>query len=239
MPSQQTSTWRLLAANTSNSPREGLLFWAVCLQACVGMSQRANRVGSNQAKMDWGSLPLGWGNSECLFCTEVAQQDESPVVHSGNVLNNTHIMGLFPLPTLLLVFPGITSQTDNVSSFHLCFCFWENPKWDISVDDTDDTQWKRKEEWEDSGEVFWKGTDGDGNGLGISDGKSEEKREGQSPLEDRQADRWTEEKERPTEAHTWPRECAQPYSRGASSVARWSYQEPRGFTLKGPLSSRF
>lgn len=58
----------------------------------------------------------------------VALWGEVPVVvHSGNVLDNNLLMGSFPFPTPLLVFPGITSQADNFSKFYPWFSFCENP----------------------------------------------------------------------------------------------------------------
>lgn len=49
----------------------------------------------------------------------VAQLAEAPAVHSENILSNIHIMGFFSFPTAVdLVFPGITSQTDNFSDKH-------------------------------------------------------------------------------------------------------------------------
>lgn len=89
------------------------------------MSHRTNRVGRNQAVMDRGFPPLGWDNSECVFSLspDAALQGKAPVAHGINALNNTHIMGLFPFPTLRLVFPGITSQKGNFLSFYLWVYF--------------------------------------------------------------------------------------------------------------------
>lgn len=73
-------------------------------------------MGVSRPVLEWAKEPIRWGAikhwwtgvpnplggttpSICsVLSPEGALQGKAPVVHSGNVLNNTHIMGLFPFP---------------------------------------------------------------------------------------------------------------------------------------------